>query len=77
MKRINRAIILAFFTLVSVTGFAADSSQSGQANNSKPKQEAVQAGHLNTLSYGECVDYMQQELHATDDEAHNRCGAIQ
>jgi len=83
MKRIYKAIILALFTLVSVTSFAADFSQSSNSKNSsksdKPKsrQETAQTQYIKSLSYGDCVDYLKEEMKLGDDEANNQCGAVQ
>jgi len=82
MKRIYRAIILVLFTLVSVTGFAADTPKVpkapkvGKAGQPRSSQGA-QIKFLKSLSYGDCVDYLKEEMKLTDSEANNRCGAVQ
>lgn len=86
MKRIYVAITLAFLATVSVNGFAAGFSQSDKSGksgnsskpeNSKSRQGAAQNAFLKSLSYGDCVDYMKEEMKVSDSEANNRCGAIQ
>lgn len=83
MKRICLAITLAFLATVSINGFAADFSQSSKSKSSsksnKPKsrQESTQTQYLKSLSYGDCVDYLKEEMKMSDSEANNRCGAVQ
>jgi len=80
MKRIYKAIILAFFAVVSANGFAADSPKSGKtvkSANPQSKQQTAQIKYLKSLSYGDCVDYLKEEMKASDDDANNRCGSIQ
>ena len=86
MKRIYKAIILVLFTLVSVNGFAAGFSQtsksgtsgsSSKANQPQTRQTTAQLAFLKSLSYGDCVDYLKEEMKLSDNEANNQCGAIQ